>query len=156
MSKPDVASEPEATFHRLTAAWIGGDFDVLERHYDDDIIGLEPEPPLRIRGKQRVLAEYRKFLAAGGRIDYLRPRDIDVQRFGDTAVLTYFFETRRTLPGGGVWEFAGKETLVFLRRDDLWKLAHWHFSIDPDRQRRTPAPDPARPPSPPANPLPEG
>jgi ketosteroid isomerase-like protein len=136
MSHPDQDTDLIETFHRLTEAWIGGDFDLLHRHYDPDIVGLEPEPPFRIRGRNQVLEEYRRFLQAGGRIDYLRARDIDVQRFGDTGVLTYYFQTRRTLPGGSRWEFSGKETLVFLRRDRLWKLAHWHFSIDPASDRR--------------------
>jgi ketosteroid isomerase-like protein len=94
MSHPDQDTDLIETFHRLTEAWIGGDFDLLHRHYDPDIV------------------------------------------FGDTGVLTYYFQTRRTLPGGSRWEFSGKETLVFLRRDRLWKLAHWHFSIDPASDRR--------------------
>ena len=123
-------AEVKALFHRLTGAWTGGDFDLLERHYHPDIVGLEPDPPRRVAGRQQVLAEYRTFLDAGGRIDSLRSRDVQVRPFGNAALLTYFFETGRTLADGSKWEFSGKETLLFVRNDDTWQLAHWHFSID--------------------------
>lgn len=118
-------------FHKLTDAWIRGDLTTLDRHYHDKIIGLEPEPPYRLLGKEKVLREYGKFLESGGRIEFLRSRDIKVEMFGDTALLTYFFQTRRMLPGGRGREFSGKETLLFVRQGGHWKLAHWHYSIDP-------------------------
>ncbi len=125
-----IRSEVEKTFHLLTEAWIRGDMDTLEKYYHDKILGFEPDCPDPIAGKSTVLAHYRKFLDTGGRIAYLKSRDIRVQPFGDTALLTYRFRTGRTLPGGRSIEFTGKETLLFVLQDGIWKLSHWHYSID--------------------------
>ena len=51
------------------------------------------------------------------------PHDLQIQRFGDTAIATFHLYT--------VPEVLGRRTLVLTRTPDGWKIAHLHASTMP-------------------------
>ena len=55
-------------------------------------------------------------------------RDLKIDVFGDVGIATYYPEVS-FVRNGKVVEVSGRQTLVFLKTDSGWKLAHEHGTI---------------------------
>jgi hypothetical protein len=54
----------------------------------------------------------------------LNPRDMRTERYGDVGLVTFTLE----LTGGGHQLPLQRRTLLFVREQDAWRLAHLHAS----------------------------
>jgi ketosteroid isomerase-like protein len=80
----------------------------------------------RVTGKAAMEARWQRFfrerLSAGGSPPYLRltPRELLVKQYGDAAIVTFHLRMEgRPL---------GRRTLVFVKENGEWKIAHLHAS----------------------------
>ncbi|QNM82740.1 nuclear transport factor 2 family protein [Sphingomonas sabuli] len=81
----------------------------------------KPFPLHRISGRAAVTGWFGKlFDARRGEPLQIDPQDVQIQQFGDSAIAT--FHLGKTEKG------LGRRTLVFQRRDGVWKIAHLHAS----------------------------
>jgi ketosteroid isomerase-like protein len=82
--------------------------------------------PERATGRTAVEAGFRRFFdeakaaRPGPPYLHLNPRELRVERYGDTGIVTFMLDA----PGGRV----ARRTLVFVRENGAWKLAHLHAS----------------------------
>lgn len=85
------------------------------------------DTPERVTGRRAVEARWQRFFdetrAQTQGPPYLRldPRDLRVDQYGDAALVTF------TLGGAGVGS-VGRRTLLFVKENGEWKLAHLHAS----------------------------
>lgn len=95
---------------------------------DDATMFLPPSaigaPTGRIQGKQDIAREFealykRVGVAPRGRTATIRPLDLNVQRFGDVAVVTFHLGTESA---------RGRRTFVLRQTGSTWKIAHLHAS----------------------------
>lgn len=86
------------------------------------------DTPERVTGRTEVEARWRRFFddgrRQGGVPPYFQvtPRHLLVQRYGDTAVVTFDL-------GESPNPRRGRRTLIFVKEGDAWKLAHLHASV---------------------------
>ncbi len=82
--------------------------------------------PERATGRAAVEAGFRQFFDSvkasrpGPPYLHLNPRELRVERYGDAGLVTFMLGE----PGGRV----ARRTLVFVRENGAWKLAHLHAS----------------------------
>ena len=84
------------------------------------------DTPERVEGRAAVEARFRRFFdetranTPGPPYLHLAPRDLRVERFGDAGLVTFMLD--------GPGERIGRRTLLFVRENGVWKLAHLHAS----------------------------
>lgn len=103
----------------------------VERYFgyvDPEITVLTPANPYRIEGLDQDREEFEFSLASGKtRVNLFQMMQPKVQLAGDAAVVTYFW--RGALgPADSASMAHFKETDVFVRRAEGWKLLHVHLS----------------------------
>lgn len=109
--------------------WAKGDPGGFLSHYAADVTYFDPSQERRIDGLQAMTA-YLTPLRGKISIDRFEVLDPKVQRYGDTAVLTYNIVNYQRQPDGTErvtvrWN----STAVFQRIDGAWKTIHSHFSF---------------------------
>jgi hypothetical protein len=88
------------------------------------------DTPDRVTGHGAVEARWRRFFddararRPGPPYLNLRPRDLRVERYGDVGLVTFTL----TLTVGGRQLPLQRRTLVFVREQNTWKVAHLHAS----------------------------
>jgi len=84
------------------------------------------DTPERVAGRAAVEARFRRFFddtrsrTSGPPYLHLKPRELRVERYGDAGLVTFMLDG----PGDRV----GRRTLLFVRENNEWKLAHLHAS----------------------------
>ena len=62
----------------------------------------------------------------------LRPKDLSIEVFGDTAIVVFLWDFYATVRAdGSPLETHGRETQVLHRLNGSWKIAHVHYSNMP-------------------------
>ena len=89
-----------------------------------------PDTPDRVAGQVAVEARWRRFFeearkrGPGPPYLHLKPLELRVERYGDVGLVTFMLE----LTVGGRQLPLQRRTLLFVREQDAWKLAHMHAS----------------------------
>jgi ketosteroid isomerase-like protein len=74
----------------------------------------------RVTGRAAVEERWQRFFSRLQRPFQVNPRDLLIQRYGDAAIVTFNLGSG---PGP-----VGRRTLVFVKENGDWKLAHLHAS----------------------------
>jgi ketosteroid isomerase-like protein len=123
-----AAAEVWAVVEAFNRAFAEND---LERYFGfvaEEITVLTPRNPYRVEGRQDDREEFEFGLRAGySRVGFFQAMQPRVQRYGDTAVATYFSRGRYGPEGAGSTAYY-KETDVLVRRAGGWKIVHIHVS----------------------------
>ncbi len=84
------------------------------------------DTPERVTGRAAVEERFHRFFdetrarTPGPPYLHLQPRELRVERHGDAGLVTFML--------GGEGERIGRRTLLFVRENGAWKLAHLHAS----------------------------
>jgi ketosteroid isomerase-like protein len=85
---------------------------------------LDPEPPTA----EESLANLRALFARSLRFDVVI-RDLRVTHYGTAAIATFYTVGHTTAPGGSTsGEATYRATYVWVKRQGVWKIAHFHLS----------------------------
>lgn len=127
----DEAAKAEiiALIGRINRSWRTGHTEALMDLFHEDALIVQPGFEKWVKGRERCVASYAEFAAAGTVHSY-DESDHRVDLWGNTAVATYRFRIDFEV-GGERYLEAGLDLLVFSRFDDSWQVV-W----------RTPAPLP--------------
>lgn len=104
-----------------------GDIDGLLSFFDPNLTGFSSTKHMRLAslGELRKTFEYYRDL--GQNVSYIIS-DPCIEMFGDTAILSFYWNVQF---GGGKKRkspIEGRGTHVYVRRDAGWKIVHEHFS----------------------------
>jgi len=124
LSDSVAVAEAVSTF---ITAFNNFDWPTFRAAFDDDATMFHPqwENAKRIRGRKEIEATWLKIFSEFNdpndttTLD-ITPRDINIQIYGQTAVVTFQL-------GDGL-KSLGRRTVVMIRRREGWKIAHIHAS----------------------------
>lgn len=122
-------TEVWATLRALNDAWTQGDGSRLADHFHPNMVAITATDRLRLAGRDACLASWQSFVRAT-RIHRWREIDPLVQIYGDTAVVTYYFDMAFDMAGRTV-ELGGRDMFVFVREDGRWLAVADQFSPYP-------------------------
>lgn len=130
MPSPDsVAQEVWRTVRELNDSWTKGTGESLADCFHERMVAITPATRERIEGRERCVAAWRGF-AAAATIHRWQETDPRVEVFGDTAIVTYYYETRVSM-GGQEMTLAGRDMLVLRREQGRWWVIADQFSPFP-------------------------
>lgn len=120
--------EIERAFTHFVGAFNGLEWDEFLSSFAGDASLFNPDIPEalslhRLDGSENVEATFRRVFDAirrTGSGPHFVPRDVRVQRFADTAIVTFEFDR-----DDGSF---GRRTIVFARQAQGWKIVHVHAS----------------------------
>ena len=118
-----------ATLRALNDAWTQGDPARLADYFHRDMIAITPVDRLRRDGAAACIAGWQDF-AESTRIHSWREIEPLIRVFGDSAVVTYYYEIRFEV-GGQVQEQEGRDLFFFVRENGRWWAVADQFSGDP-------------------------
>ena len=118
--KEDVLAAVDA----IKAAWMIGDIDAAQKHISAEFETFEADgsllSPLDFEAAKAGFAAGLKF--------NVQPAHSDVTIYGDAAVLTGYHMRQVTPPGGTRVSETLRITVVFVKQNGQWKVAHAHVS----------------------------
>ena len=118
-----------ATVRAINAAWTTGRPDDLAEYFHRDMVAITASDRLRRVGRAECLAGW-KGLAEAARILSWEEREPLVQRYGETAVVTYYYDLRYAL-GGEVVHTGGRDMFVLVRENGRWWAVADQYSSYP-------------------------
>jgi len=127
----------EQAFARFMTAFNNLDWEMFRSAFAEDVSVFNPDIPEapnldRIDGRRQVDESFKSVFAATRRQSsgppylHIVPRNIRIQTYGDSAILTFEFDRGANS--------IGRRTFAFHRESAGWKIAHIHAS---NVERRT-------------------
>ena len=118
------------TVQALNRAWTSGKCDELKDYFHDGMIAITPTDRSRLEGKQACIDGWTRFVAATTKMHYWKEFDPKIQVYGDTAIVTYYFEMSCDM-GGKTIQLTGRDMLVLVREKGKWLVVADQFSPNP-------------------------
>jgi putative oxidoreductase len=126
----DVVDEVVAAERALWASFQRGDANGMFEMLDQNFTAFSGSMPDRMETRDAEREHLLKFLnELKGRLVEYRMINPRVQRFGDTAVLTYLFSTTVSVLGTTETR-TGKQTSVWVKTRGEWRQVHYHYDYD--------------------------
>jgi ketosteroid isomerase-like protein len=127
----DSDKEVEQAFNHFIAAFNNLDWDLFRKTLADDVSVFNPDiaetsSVNRLDGRDLVEAGFKSVFAAtreknsGPPYLHIVPKNVRIQRYNDSAIVTFEFERE-----GNSF---GRRTIVFHRESAGWKIVHIHAS----------------------------
>jgi ketosteroid isomerase-like protein len=109
--------------------------DAFNDYYAENASAFSDDQAYRVRGRADILREMEAAFKQGDVLSY-QILDPQVQVFGDTALLTYYF-TESGMRDAKSYSRAGKITMLFVKQDGKWRALHEHIAQNqpPPRNR---------------------
>jgi ketosteroid isomerase-like protein len=120
------AGDPRAAFERFVAAFNALDWVAFRDCFADTATLFNPDIPdavslHRLDGRAEIEQSFRAvFNAANGHGPSIRPENVRIQQFSDTAIVTFEFSRPQ--------HSFGRRTIVFNRQGAQWLIVHIHAS----------------------------
>jgi hypothetical protein len=109
----------------LNRTWTSGNPEQLVDYFHADIVAITPTDPHRLEGREACIAGWTEFVEQAKVIEW-KERDPLVTFFGDSAVVTYYYEARVEM-GGKVVELTGRD-MLFMVKENGKRLRVWRMS----------------------------
>ena len=124
-----IQQEIWTTLRALNDAWTQGSPERLIEYFHPKMIAVTPVDRLRRDGAASCIAGWQGF-AESTRIHSWREIDPLIRVFGDSAVVSYYFEIRFEV-GGQLINQGGRDLFFFVRENDRWWAVADAFSSYP-------------------------
>jgi hypothetical protein len=114
----------------LNKAWAkDANVERLKEYFHPDMVAITATDREVLEGRDACLASWRQFVQATKihRWDELQPK---VRLFGDTAVVTYYFDMSFDMDGNTI-DLAGRDMYVLVRENGRWWAVADQFSNYP-------------------------
>ena len=102
--------------------------DLMADYFTDDASMFVADQAYRVSGKAQIMSDLKGWVSRSDLHSY-QLLDPQVQVFGNTALLTYYF-SETGVSGGKDFSEAGKFSVVFVKRDGKWRAIHEHESTN--------------------------
>lgn len=102
--------------------WLSGEFDHLNRHLHPNVVFVNTEGAVRVKGRQAYVDAFRNFVQHVHTQNYTF-QDEKVELWDKTAVASYEFAMSYRLAGRD-FQKKGREVVVFNRDGDDWRVVY--------------------------------
>lgn len=123
-------SEVWAFIRSLNDAWTKEKGERLREYFHPRMVAITPVDRLRCKGAQ--CAEGWQKFAQTTTIHSWREEDPDIEMFGNTAIVTYYYTMDVTM-GSNRTKLAGRDMLTVTKEGGRWWLIADHFSSFPEQ-----------------------
>ncbi len=113
----------------LNDAWTKGNPEQLKDCFHKDMVAITATDRERLVGRDACLASWSRF-AKSAKIHHWKEIDPAIQIYGDTAVVTYYFDMSFDM-GNGTINMGGRDMFVFVREGNKWWAVADQFSPYP-------------------------
>jgi ketosteroid isomerase-like protein len=117
------------TLKDLNNTWIKGNPDKLKNYFHTDMVAITPTDKKRREGREACMADWTEF-SRTAKIHSWKEIDPKIQIYGNTAVVTYYFEISFERGGQNI-DFGGRDMYVFVMEGNRWWAVADHFSPNP-------------------------
>ncbi len=117
------------TLRELNDAWTKGDGSRLVNYFHKDMVAITATAPKRLVGRDACVAGWMEF-AKAARVNYWKEIDPKITLFGNTAIVTYYFDMSFEM-GGQTTKMMGRDMLVFIKENGKWWAVADQFSPCP-------------------------
>ena len=114
----------------LNDAWTKENGKRLPEFFHPRMVAITPTDRFRRKGARECVAGWEGF-ARAATIHSWREDDADIELFGDTAVVTYYYVMDVTM-GGARMTLSGRDMLVLKREEGRWQVIADQFSSYPE------------------------
>ena len=122
-------NEVWATLRSLNDCWTKGNATTLTDFFHKDMVAITPTDRERREGRDACVAGWVGF-AKMTKINRWAETDPQIQLYGNTAVVTYYFDMEFDM-GGQAIKMSGRDMFVFVKENDRWLAVADHFSPYP-------------------------
>jgi ketosteroid isomerase-like protein len=124
-----IKQEIWETIRAINDAWTKGNPDDLANYFHENMVAITPAEHERIVGRDACVAGWKGF-AQAAKIHSWKEVSPLIERYGDTAVVTYYYEMSCDL-GGRTRNLAGRDMLVLVKEQGKWWAVADQFSPYP-------------------------
>jgi ketosteroid isomerase-like protein len=117
------------TLRKLNDCWTKGDGKDLVRYFHRDMVAITPTDRNRREGREDCVAGWVGF-ASLAKVLKWKEFDPQIQLYGDTAVVTYYFDMEFEM-GGRAIRMGGRDLFVFAKEGNRWWAVADQFSPYP-------------------------
>jgi len=120
------------TVRELNRCWTCGDpaeLDKLADYFHDEMVAITTTNRFRLEGKEACLRGWQGF-ARSVKIHSWKETDPKVQIFGNTAVVTYYFDMAFGLAGQTI-HMEGRDMFTLIKENNKWLVIADQFSQYP-------------------------
>ena len=110
----------------LNDAWTKEKGERLSEYFHPRMVAITPVDKFRLKSASQCIAGWQGF-AQASTIHSWREDDPDIELFGDTAVVTYYYAMDVTM-GTNRMNLSGRDMLVVKKEDGRWWLIADQFS----------------------------
>ncbi len=118
------------TIQSLNRAWTTGKCNDLREYFYEDMVAITPVDRERREGRQACIDGWAGFVAATTKIHYWKEIDPKIQLYGNSAVVTYYFDMSYDM-GGQTIHSEGRDMLVMVKENGRWWAVADQFSMFP-------------------------
>jgi ketosteroid isomerase-like protein len=118
------------TLQSLNRAWTTGEVEELREYFHENMVAITPVDRQRREGREACIEGWAQFVAGTTKIHYWKELDPQIQIYGDTAVVTYYFDMSFDM-GDKTIASAGRDMFVFVKEDGRWWAVADQFSPYP-------------------------
>ena len=115
------SNEVWQTLQAMNLAWTSGRVGALADYFHPDMVAIVPTTTQRLDGRAACIV---------GWIHSWREIDPKVQIYGNTAVVTYYYQISFDM-GGKTHNLGGRDMLVFVKESGRWWVVADQFSGNP-------------------------
>ena len=118
------------TLQSLNRVWTTGKVEELKDYFHENMVAITSVDRQRREGRQACINGWAQFVAGTTKINYWKELDPQIQIYGDTAVVTYYFDMSFDI-GGKTIASAGRDLFVFVKERGRWWAVADQFSSYP-------------------------
>lgn len=124
-----LETEALAFVKALNEAWTKGNVDRLQDYFHPDMVAVTATDRNILYGKDACFAAWHNF-ASNAAIHHWTEVDPKVRIFGNTAIVTYYFDMSFDMQGQTV-DLNGRDMFVLVKEDGRWWAVADQFSDMP-------------------------
>ena len=117
------------TLRDLNETWVKGNPYNLKKYFHADMVAITPTDRKRREGREACVQDWAEFSKVA-KIHSWKEIDPKIQIYGNTAVVTYYFEISFERERQKI-DFGGRDMYVFIMENNRWLAVADHFSPNP-------------------------
>jgi ketosteroid isomerase-like protein len=113
----------------MNKCWTEGNPDELNNYFHENMVSITPIDKNRLEGRTACVAGWSAF-AKNATIHSWNERDHKIQLFGDTAIVTCYFDISFSM-GGQTMTMSGRDMFALIKEKNRWWVITDQFSPFP-------------------------
>ncbi|MCK4574429.1 MAG: nuclear transport factor 2 family protein [candidate division Zixibacteria bacterium] len=129
----EIQKQVWETVKKLNQCWSAGDPDDLKEYFHERMVVFTPSDQKRLEGGQTCVASWKEFAELVEIVSW-NETDPNIQIYGDTAVVTYYYELIGRMNDKPA-EMCGRDMMTLVKENGRWWLVADQFSPYPVGQQ---------------------